>query len=88
MAGKIQDEEGYERSMKWLVDVAAKLEDPLLTSEDDILDGKTVKYWRQAYDLVTEQVQSYRRGKWAVEYPGLAERYETLGWKYNKEGGV
>ncbi|MDT2173278.1 hypothetical protein, partial [Paenibacillus larvae] len=72
---RIENEEQYQNSLKWLVSKSIEIEDPLL-------DEATRKKMLKTYDFVSQRVREYRRGELAKMYPGLHAIYKQLGWNY------
>ncbi|MDT2295507.1 hypothetical protein P7H15_25620 [Paenibacillus larvae] len=58
MGKRIENEEQYQNSLKWLVSKSLEIEDPLL-------DEETRKKMLQTYDFVSQRVIEYRRGELA-----------------------
>ncbi|ALA12318.1 hypothetical protein WILLOW_52 [Paenibacillus phage Willow] len=75
MGKRIENEEQYQNSLKWLVSKSLEIEDPLL-------DEETRKKMLRTYDFVSQRVIEYRRGELAKMYPGLHAIYKQLGWNY------
>lgn len=71
---KIQDDEAYDRSLAWLREKAALMEDPLI--EDDYRSRIM-----EQYNVVEAEIQKYRRAEIAHKYPDLRRIYEELGWE-------
>lgn len=56
MVRHIENEEQYQKSLKWLVEKAELLEDPLL---DEVTKDKLMSQ----YDFVSDEVRRYRLGE-------------------------
>lgn len=73
----IQDDEQYERARVALLNMAAKLDDPLSgMSEDERARQNLI------YDRTAEAVREYRRSEMAVKFPGLRDIYQQLGHSF------
>ena len=77
---RIESDEAYDRSAKWLVDKAQQISDPLIDEADK------AKALRQ-YDYVDSEMQRYRRGRMIKEFPGLRAVYAELGWNNDEPTG-
>lgn len=69
----IQNDEQYDKAQAALLDMAAKLDDPL----SDMLQADRDKMNR-IYDKTADLMRYYRRGKLVLEFPGLREKYAIL----------
>ncbi|RAV18865.1 hypothetical protein [Paenibacillus contaminans] len=76
MSRRIQNDEQYDKSAMWLVQKAGELSDPLMP------DAEKSELMKK-YDFVSAEMQRYRRGELAKEYPGLRKIYAELGWVFN-----
>jgi hypothetical protein len=77
MSKRIENDEAYNRSAKWLVDKAQQISDPLIDEADK------AKAMRQ-FDYVDSEMLQYRRGQLVKEFPGLRKVYAELGWNYDE----
>ncbi|OAZ43372.1 hypothetical protein [Paenibacillus polymyxa] len=77
MSRVIADDEQYEKARKAVLDLAYKLDDPLI--DMPVSERKrTIKI----YDRTTDLILLYSRGRNVQERPELAAEYKALGWAY------
>lgn len=77
MSKRIENDEAYDRSAKWLIDKAQQISDPLI---DEAEKTKLMGH----YDYVDSEMQRYRRGQMINLFPGLRKVYAELGWNYDE----
>ncbi|MFC3768316.1 hypothetical protein [Paenibacillus sp. GCM10012303] len=77
MSKRIETDEAYDRSAKWLVDKAQQISDPLIDEDEK---AKLLRH----YDYVDSEMQRYRRGQLVKEFPGLRRVYAQLGWSFDE----
>ncbi|KGE18451.1 hypothetical protein [Paenibacillus wynnii] len=75
----IQDDEQYDKAQAALLDMAAKLDDPL----SDMPQAERDKINR-IYDKTADLMRYYRRGRLVEEFPGLGEKYAILGQDFQE----
>lgn len=75
----IQDDEQYDKAQAALLDMAAKLDDPL----SDMTQAERDKLNR-IYDKTADLMRYYRRGKLVQEFPILGEKYVILGQDFQE----
>lgn len=82
MAGAkvIQNDEQYEKARLAILDMADKLDDPLILSADEH------ERMMKIYDRTTDLMHLYRRGELVQLFPGLREQYTVLGLKWQELG--
>lgn len=76
----IPDDAAYERARIAILDMADKLDDPLLLSADEH------KRMMMIYDRTTDLMHFYRRGELVQLFPGLREQYTVLGLRWQELG--
>lgn len=84
MSGKvIQNDEQYEKARVAVLDMAAKLDDPLsdMSPKDR---GKMMAI----YDRTTDLMQRYRRGQLVQRDPHLREIYKQIGYQWQELGPI
>ncbi|AOZ91592.1 hypothetical protein [Paenibacillus crassostreae] len=76
----IKDDEQYEKARVAILDLADRLDDPLLLSDDE--RTRTMRI----YDRTTDLMRFYRRGELVQLFPGLREQYKILGLEWQELG--
>ncbi|MFU1797628.1 hypothetical protein ACM1RC_27440 [Paenibacillus azoreducens] len=80
MSGKvIQNDEQYEKARVAILDMAAKLDDPLA----EMSDAERTRLMA-IYDRTTDLMQRYRRGKLVQLDPHLRDIYRQIGYKWQE----
>ncbi|WP_339273552.1 hypothetical protein MKY59_20825 [Paenibacillus sp. FSL W8-0426] len=78
MSGRvIKNDEEYERARVALLDMAARLDDPL---KDMDPEERRKMHWK--YDRTAELMKLYSRGRDVERDPSLKEQYDAAGWDY------
>lgn len=80
---KIRDDEGYEITLKWMVEKSKLLLDPLT------LSPVQRKELQRKYDFWEQRIHEYIRGQMLLIDPGRAKLYKSAGVAYQefeKEG--
>ncbi|MEK4351292.1 hypothetical protein MKX41_10630 [Paenibacillus sp. FSL R5-0475] len=72
---KIRDDEGYEITLKWMVEKSKLLLDPLT------LSPVQRKELQMKYDFWEQRIHEYNRGQMVLLYPELRKVYEAAGVK-------
>ncbi|MFD5020044.1 hypothetical protein ACFWMP_14170 [Paenibacillus sp. NPDC058367] len=72
---QIRDDEGYEKTLKWMVKQSKLLLDPLT------LSPAQRKELQQKYDFWEQRIHEYNRGQMVLLYPELRKVYEAAGVK-------
>lgn len=75
---KIRDDEGYEITLKWMVEKSKLLLDPLT------LSPVQRKELQKKYDFWEQRIHEYNRGQMVLLYPELRKVYEAAGVKIQK----
>ena len=67
--GRIENDEQYERSLKWMVDKSLELE------QDSSLKGESRAKLLRTYDYVSDQVEQYRIRTYLEACPSNRQSY-------------
>ncbi|GIO33693.1 hypothetical protein J2TS6_48340 [Paenibacillus albilobatus] len=82
MSGKvIQNDEQYEKARVAVLDMAAKLDDPL-----NDMSAEERRRMMAVYDRTTDLMQRYRRGQLVQRDPFLREIYKQIGYEWQEFG--
>ncbi|KHF33437.1 hypothetical protein CM49_04385 [Paenibacillus sp. P1XP2] len=82
MSGKvIQNDEQYEKARVAVLDMAAKLDDPL-----GDMSAEERRRMMAVYDRTTDLMQRYRRGQLVQRDPHLREIYKQIGYEWQELG--
>lgn len=75
---RIRDDEGYENTLKWMVEKSRLLRDPLT------LSAAQRKELQQKYDFWEQRIHEYKRGQIVLIDPGFKKIYKAAGVEYQE----